>query len=530
MVLHSIFESSTGEERWITQISKILEKEVRVDIDQPVSIFRVPATLSVYKPEAYVPQLIGLGPYHHFQPELYEMERCKLVAASRLRKQFNSLEFKYLVAKLNLVEQCVRACYHKYLDIEGDTLAWIMAIDGLFLLDFFSTSTTTAYLVDSTGRKLAHGSIVGDIMMLENQIPIFVMSEILSIQFSLPDVVNKMLPTMLMSFCNAISPLKLEDLALSQVCAHSHVLDLLYHLIAPESVGLNEAYSLFGKMEDESFNKTTSADSSKFNQVFSKLWGLLSNLNVGFLSKITRPVKNILTVSGTMVSSVRGGVSIFTSGNKEAIKPENGDSSQEKKTLIVEEIMIPSVSQLASIGVEFCPTGDGKIRSITFDQSCGRLYLPIITLNVNSEVIMRNLVAYEASIVSEALVFTRYTELMNGIIDTVEDAKLMREKKIIVNSLRSDADVVQLFNGMSKAVRLTNVPFLDKTIQDVNKYYNNTWQVRFCRRLRNIVFGSWQILTVLAIVLLVLLMGLESFCSVYSCPKLFNTTSSSSSD
>ncbi|PSS21017.1 UPF0481 protein [Actinidia chinensis var. chinensis] len=143
---------------------------------------------------------------------------------------------------------------------------------------------------------------------------------------------------------------------------------------------------------------------------------------------------------------------------------------------------------------------------------------------------MRNLVAYEASIVSEALVFTRYTELMNGIIDTVEDAKLLREKKIIINSLRSDPDVVQLFNGMSKAVRLTNVPFLDKTIQDVNKYYNNAWQVRFCRRLRNVVFGSWQIFTVLAIVLLMLLMGLESFCSVYSCPKLFNTTSSSSSD
>ncbi|XP_057501649.1 putative UPF0481 protein At3g02645 [Actinidia eriantha] len=272
MVLHSIFESSTSEERWITQISKILEKEVRVDINYPVSIFRVPATLSVYKPEAYVPQLIGLGPYHHFLPELYEMERCKLAAACRLQKQFNSLEFKYLVAKLNLVEQYVRACYHKYLDIEGDTLAWIMAIDGLFLLDFFSTSTTTAYLVDSTGRKLAHGSIIGDIMMLENQIPIFVLSEILSIQYSLPDVVNNMLPTMLMSFCNKISPLKLEDIALSQVCSHSHVLDLLYHLIAPESVEPNEANEVFWKMEDESFYETTSVDSSKFNQVFSKLW------------------------------------------------------------------------------------------------------------------------------------------------------------------------------------------------------------------------------------------------------------------
>ena len=90
---------------------------------------------------------------------------------------------------------------------------------------------------------------------------------------------------------------------------------------------------------------------------------------------------------------------------------------------------------------------------------------------------MRNLVAYEASTVSDSLVFARYTELMNGIIDSVEDAKILREKKINVNNLKSDADVAEVFNGMSKAVRLTNVPYIDKVIEDVNKYYYSTGNV-----------------------------------------------------
>ncbi|GMP60336.1 hypothetical protein CsSME_00023240 [Camellia sinensis var. sinensis] len=543
MALASIFESSEGEQRWISQVSKILQNdEVMVEIDLPVSIFRVPTTISAFKPEAYIPQLMGLGPYHHFRSELYEMERYKLAAASRLQKQFKSLEFKQLVEKLAKFEHKVRACYHKYLDVECDTLAWIMAIDGLFLLDFLqnylihakeniSSTSTTAHLVDSSGRKLAHGSILGDIMMLENQIPIFVLRAILSIQCSLPDVEDNLLPTMLMGFCKALSPLKLvkEDLPLSQVSEHAHLLDLLYHLTVPklENSQEHQGKNTCGKFESSSSHAAEKFDSSKSCHVFDKLWSLLSNLNVGFVRKITKPIQNILGVSSKIVSSVPG-ISFLSSKKKEDIKPEDEASSDEKKTPKVEEIMIPSVSMLRFAGVEFC-SSNGGLATIKFNKYTKKFHLPVIILNVNSEVVMRNLVAYEASTTSESLVFARYMELMNGIIDTAEDAKMLRENKIIINSLKSDADVAELFNGMSKSVRLTNVPYIDKAIEDVNKCFNNTKQIRMYRRMKNFVYGSWQILTIIAVVLLMLLMALQSFCSVYSCPRMFHTFSSSTS-
>jgi hypothetical protein len=111
---------------------------------------------------------------------------------------------------------------------------------------------------------------------------------------------------------------------------------------------------------------------------------------------------------------------------------------------------------------------------------------------------------------------------MNGIIDTEEDVRLLRERGIIFNHLKSDQEVANLWNGMSKckSMRLTKAPFLDKVIEDVNKYYNSRWKVKIRKFMKHTVFCSWQFLTVLASILLLLLMAVESFCSVYKCNRI----------
>ncbi|KDP37018.1 hypothetical protein JCGZ_06074 [Jatropha curcas] len=157
-------------------------------------------------------------------------------------------------------------------------------------------------------------------------------------------------------------------------------------------------------------------------------------------------------------------------------------------------------------------------------------YLPIVSIDVNTEVVLRNLVAYEASNASGPLVFTRYTELMNGIIDTDEDVKLLREKGIILNRLKSDQEAADLWNGMSKSIRLTKVPFLDKVIEDVNKYYDGRWKIKVGNFVKHYVFGSWQFLTLVAAIFLLLLMTLQAFCSVYNCARIFHINAATSSN
>ena len=71
-------------------------------------------------------------------------------------------------------------------------------------------------------------------------------------------------------------------------------------------------------------------------------------------------------------------------------------------------------------------------------------------MGVNTEVYLRNLVAYEACVAAGPLVVARYTELMNGIIDTEEDAKFLRERGIVLNRLKIDKEVADLWNRTSK--------------------------------------------------------------------------------
>ncbi|PSS13906.1 UPF0481 protein [Actinidia chinensis var. chinensis] len=529
MAKTSIFDSRSDEKEWINQIRKIVEEEVKVDIEVPVSIFRVPAALSALKPEAYVPQLLGLGPYHHFCPELYEMERYKLAAASRLQKMFRTLEFKELVDNLMEFEYTVRACYHKYLDLEGNTLMWIMAIDGLFLFEFLhifmskQATTETAHLLDSSGRKISPDGILSDIMMLENQIPFFLFCKIMSIQISSDDLNDSenLLSSILMNFSQAITPLNLKEDFPHKALDHAHLLDLLYHLIVPKLEEPQETST--GSPTNVNIAKKRT-DSGNSHQVFVTLWNKLSNLNIRLPSKITKPIKNVMGIFGKVSASIPG-LSSSASKNKENIKPENAVSSDGQNPVQVEKIMIPAASYLANVaGVVFCPSS-GDISTIKFDEKEKKFYLPVITLDVHSEVIIRNLVAYEAMTVSKSLVFSRYTELMNGIMETADDAKLLREKKIIINKLKSDADVLQLFNGIGKSnMRLTHAPYFDKTIEDVNKFFNNSPRVRAYRCVKKYVYGSWIILTILATIVLFLLIGLQSFCSVYSCPRIFNIT------
>ena len=97
------------------------------------------------------------------------------------------------------------------------------------------------------------------------------------------------------------------------------------------------------------------------------------------------------------------------------------------------------------------------------------LYLPNVKLDSNTEVILRNLVAFEASVAPGAMVFTRYTDLMNGMIDAEEDVKLLRQSGIICNHLENHGEVASLWNSMGKCVQLTKVAYMDKVIKDINR-------------------------------------------------------------
>ena len=134
---------------------------------------------------------------------------------------------------------------------------------------------------------------------------------------------------------------------------------------------------------------------------------------------------------------------------------------------------IPSAMQLHNAGIFFKPI-ESDISSINFDDENCVFYLPSIRLDVNSEVIIRNLLAYETLIKSNTpLVFTRYVELMRAIIDTPADVKILVDSEIIKTELWSEK-VAELFKGLSKSIRPTMTPDLDKVIHKVKAKFDTT--------------------------------------------------------
>lgn len=540
------------EQRWVINIRRTLEEELENEAEIPVSIFNVPKTLMSSYPDSYTPQEVAIGPYHYWRPELYEMERYKLAAAKRTRKQ--GIKFEYLVDQLITLELKIRACYHKYLNFSNETLAWMMAIDASFLLEFLRiyaikegkvsavASSSMSHLVDIAGTKSAHNVIRRDMIKLENQIPLFVLRKMLQLQYSSLESADDMLQVMLVGFVQELSPFQfMKD---SQKPVHvsdaAHLLDFLYLTIVPkpEQPEIENAAQTTSDEEEEK-DRTSSADASNVKQFFDELWKLLSNINKGpirFIKKIifSNPIKVVFKLPWKILSSLPGiqiltqpvQYLLFTQDNKKQEEPEGSKRNNDMdKPPLVEEITIPSVEELSKAQVRFLPSDSGHISSIRFDTETVTMYLPTISLDVNTEVVLRNLVAYEASNASGLLVFTRYTELMNGIIDTEEDVRLLREKGIVLNRLKSDSEAANLWNGMSKSLRLTKVSLIDQVIEDVNKYYNGRWKVKLGKYMKIYVFSSWQFLTLLATVLLLFLMTLQAVCSVYNCSRKFGLQS-----
>ncbi|KAK9229560.1 hypothetical protein WN944_022523 [Citrus x changshan-huyou] len=537
------------EHRWIINIRRTLEEELETDTDIPVCIFSVPKTLMFSDPDSYTPQEVAIGPYHYWRPELYEMERYKLAAAKRAQRHIDGdHKFQYIVDQLKELELKIRACYHKFLNFSNETLAWMMAIDASFLLEFLQiyavneaklsatySSTSMSHLLDYAGTKAAHNAILRDMVMLENQIPLFVLRKMLEVQYSSLESADDMLQAMLMGFCEELSPFKLmKDMPMIDVSECAHLLDFLYDTIVPKVEQKSEITEVVEDQGDDKQPKERyTGGSTSVKKIFSEIWKLLSKLNKGpilFIKKllVSKPVKFFFKLPLTMLSKLPG-FSMLAQPIQYLLFPQDNDdkksdnesshtSNNMNKPPLVEEITIPSVTELANSQVRFLPTA-GNISTVRFDTKTATLHLPIISFDVNTEVILRNLVAYEASNASGPLVFTRYTELMNGIIDTEEDVKLLREKGIILNRLKSDAEITNLWNGMSKSIRLTKVPHIDKVIEGVNKHYNSQWKVKFWKSMKHYVFGSWQFLTLLATIMLLLLMTLQAFCSVYNCRK-----------
>nr|XP_027083814.1 putative UPF0481 protein At3g02645 [Coffea arabica] len=521
---------SSSARDWVDRVSNIFRREFAIDIDHlpPVSVFEVPKILKLQKPEAYTPHLIAMGPYHHLHPELYHMERHKLAAIKEISTPDQLSNFQHVVInRLKEMDPSIRACYNKFMDYDQDTLAWIVAIDGCFFLHILHS-----YLVqdENTDRRLLDNTIVTrDIVMLENQIPFVLLKKIRkSLQVS-PNSNGQEegddieLILMLFQLCEAQSPVKFSSDKTNQDRYRRplHLLDMMYHLIVnvPGSVvsgslgnGLIQAIPTYTEFRNSLTSSSSSSSTDGENP------GVFRNNNLEAILELVetfgnkrtqdllRPVKLVSSIPWSTISG------LFRKGNV-GTKEQNSED---------DEIEIPSVSHLWRYAKVQCKPFIGSIKEIKFVEEEAALYLPVMNLNASSEVIMRNLVAYEAAMSKPTLEFARYVNLMNGIIDTAEDVKLLKQNGVIKGGLTDD-EIADQFNGMKRCYAGSDHKSnIEVAVEKVNKFYGKKLLVRTVRRLNRSLFASWKHLALVSTVVLLVVLSLQTFCEFYQCSKIWN--------
>ncbi|GAB2279630.1 hypothetical protein Dimus_014274 [Dionaea muscipula] len=136
----------------------------------------------------YIPQVVSLGPYHHGKSSvLLEMEQHKWRALDHILKRHDQDINIYLNAMKELEEEA-RTCYERPVSYSSEEFVQMMVLDGCFMLELFRGATegfkALGYAENDPLFSLNSTifSIRTDMIMLENQIPLFILDKLLSLQ------------------------------------------------------------------------------------------------------------------------------------------------------------------------------------------------------------------------------------------------------------------------------------------------------------------------------------------------------------
>jgi hypothetical protein len=155
-------------------------------------IYRIPHYLKEGDDKAYVPQIVSLGPYHHGKRRLRQMDRHKWRALHQILRRTNHDIMLYLDA-VKEVEERARNCYEGSITLSSNEFVEMMVLDGCFMLELFRGAAEgfkqLGYPRNDPifAMRGSMHSIQRDMIMLENQLPLFLLDQLLGIQLGNPD-------------------------------------------------------------------------------------------------------------------------------------------------------------------------------------------------------------------------------------------------------------------------------------------------------------------------------------------------------
>ncbi|GLJ51229.1 hypothetical protein SUGI_1089860 [Cryptomeria japonica] len=423
-----------------------------------VTVNRVPKFLLFLRKESYTPRIVNLGLYHHViaQPESH-MERLKAEAvemmARRLPRQEEHLHLQQAIVSI----VCdIKWCYEERFEYKDETVAMIFTLDGCFVLEILRALTDGSreknqvhsqqhcHPFFKTNRiKSCQFDVLGDILMLENQIPIMVLIKLLEVEKGSEEEARKELLRLL---CSGIIPVihpflpyqpdtpnlvearlnRFEDLE-----KNKHILGLLQSIIVEDPIDLEEK------------------PPCGHNGLHLAVEGLLL------------AIKRLLLVLKEYLQKLI--------------------NQPEEINVMRHQTLMASSRDLHKAGIKFkhydgVPTLK-KMRFVKRIFESSTLRLPTIWITDNTEVILRNLMALE--VCHGFTLISYYVYLLNSLVETEGDVVVLRKAQIIQSSMGTDKEVAHILNNLWKGINFNSAddPFMNLKV-DINSWYKKQLHIK----------------------------------------------------
>ncbi|CAJ2666396.1 unnamed protein product [Trifolium pratense] len=200
-------------------------------------IYKVPQLIRQNNPQAYTPRFISIGPFHSphgsiiDNNNLYEMEELKLKYLKGFLNRTN-LSVNDLVFKVQEWENKIRNCYAGLVSFDSKDFLKIIIVDACFIIEHFLRYISYKDWMETDPILLQSwllDEIEHDLILVENQLPFFVLEEI----YKLANI-NLELPSFITITVNYFHGLNLQNINPERLCP-KHFTDLIRIFLLPSS-------------------------------------------------------------------------------------------------------------------------------------------------------------------------------------------------------------------------------------------------------------------------------------------------------
>ena len=422
----------------------------------------------------YEPRVISFGPYHYGKPDLHPGQMIKPLYAERFLADSNQ-NIKHLYTKIEREIEEVKNCY----DWNGTTkyhhakLAWMMLLDGCFLLQFIR-SRQDDNKVDMSKVLRDHQVcfVEQDLFLLENQLPFGVLKLIFEgANFNDGSPMEEMIK----KFVNhtgrpkgSTSKIPLEE----EDEEPSHLLDLFRSALLGKN---KKGKKPEGGSQPERVQESSSSSS-------------------GGGKGGSQPER--MQESSSSSQGGKGGLCCrWKKGKQRDIRQS-----------------FRHIKELKAAGIHLKPSRTSFLRDISF-KSCffrGYLKLPPIMVDDSTKPRFLNIVAYEmCPDAPDDYAVTSYICFLCHLIDHADDVEELRSKHILYNFLGSDEQVAKIFNEI--ADDLVEHDAYNELKSSIQKDYDrrvNTW---IAEGLHGHFRSPWTFMALIAAVLILILTGIQTY-------------------